>query len=70
MRYIVISTVFVHILINGVIFEKKVIQHKIVFWFSLQLLTGTFLILRRNERDMIKNVHCYAGKVPFILVRF
>jgi len=26
-----------------------------VFWFSLQLLSENFLILRRNERDVIKN---------------
>ena len=25
-----------------------------MFWFSLQLLSETFLILSRNERDMIK----------------
>ena len=25
-----------------------------MFWFSLQLLSEIFLIIRRNERDMIK----------------
>jgi hypothetical protein len=37
-----------------------------VFWFSLQLLSETFLILRRNGRDMIKKK--YVGlhvKYPF-----
>ena len=29
---------------------------KCVFWFSLQLLSETFLILSRNEQDMIKHL--------------
>ena len=30
---------------------------KRVFWFSLQLLSETFLILWRNQRDAVMNVH-------------
>jgi hypothetical protein len=41
-----------------------------VFLFSLQLLSETFLILRRNERGMIKDVYWYSCVVPDILVRF
>jgi hypothetical protein len=37
-------------------FEKKRILKKCVFWFSIRFLSETFLVLRRNERDMIKNV--------------
>ena len=46
--------IFAHFLINSTISEKKLSNTKCVFLFSLQLLSGTFLILRRNERDMIK----------------
>ena len=58
-------------LINGKIFEKKkVLNPKRVFRFSLQFLSETFLILRRNERDIIKNVYWTSCKVSAILVRF
>ena len=38
--------------------------------FSAQLLSQTFLILRRTVRDIITNVHSSASKVPVILDRF
>jgi hypothetical protein len=49
--------------------KKKILKIKL-FWFSLQLLSETFLILRRTERDMIKNVNLSKRKAPIILVRF
>jgi hypothetical protein len=65
------SKVFFHIfLINGTIFEKKFLNSKCVFSFSLRRLSEIFLILRRNERDMIKNVCWSSCKVPVIPVRF
>ena len=77
MRHIVIcglprsETFFPRYLINGRIFENKMLLHiKFVFWLSLQLLSETILILRRNERDMTKNVYWYPSKVPVILIRF
>jgi len=41
-----------------------------VFLFSLQILSQTFLILRKRERDIIINVHESLCKVPVTLVRF
>ena len=49
---------------------KKLLNTKCVFWFSLQLLSETFFILRRIERDMIQNAKWSACEVPFIIVRF
>ena len=59
-------SIFPHYLIKGTIFEKnKVTEHKTcVFWFSLRLLSETFFILRRTERDVIKNVCRSSCKVP------
>jgi hypothetical protein len=66
------STIFfTHYLINGTIFEEKeLFKIRCVFWFYLQLLSETFLVLSRTERDMIKNVYRAAYKVPVIVVRF
>jgi len=47
-------SIFPNYLINGTIFGKKLLNRKCVFWFSRQLLSETFLILRRTEWDVIK----------------
>ena len=63
------STIFPsHYLTNGAIFGEKSRNTKCVFWFSVQLLSETFLILRRTERDMIKNVYRSSCTVPVIVV--
>ena len=43
----------------------KMLSTKCVFWFSLQLLFETFLVLRITKRDVIKNVYWSSCKVPF-----
>ena len=69
-RYIVIYNIFPRYLLNGTIFENKLRNFKFVFRVFLQLLSEMFLILRKNERDMIENVYWFSCKVPFILIRF
>jgi len=49
--------------------KKSYWTQKVFFWFSLQLLSGTFLILRRIQREIITNVQRSSCKVPNILVR-
>jgi hypothetical protein len=51
--------------------KKKFNGYKMcVCWFRLQGLSETFLVLRRNERDMTKNEYRSSCKVPVMLVRF
>ena len=67
---ICLHRIFPHYVINGKLFgRKKLLNIKRVFWFSLQLLSETFLIQRRFQRDAI-NVHKSSCKVPVIVVRF
>jgi hypothetical protein len=49
---------------------KELLDTNCVFWFSLQLLSETFLILKRNERDITINVHESSCEVGIILVIF
>jgi hypothetical protein len=39
-------------------FRKKVIEHEMRVLILSEVLSETFLIIRRTERDMIKNVYC------------
>ena len=59
--------IFPHYLINGTILEKKLLNTKCVFWFSLQHLSKTFLILRRAERDIIINIITHQVKYRIFL---
>ena len=63
-------TVFPHYLINGKIFGKKLLNVKCAFWLSLQLLSETFLILWKIQRDIITNVHSLHVTCPLFLLYF
>ena len=62
--------IFLRYLINFIIFEKKLLNTKCVFWFSLQLLSKKFLILRRIERDIVINVRRLHVKYPLFFLDF
>jgi hypothetical protein len=57
-------------LINGTIFGKLLLNIKCVFWFSLQILSENFLILRRIQIDIITNVHRSSCAYPIFLLDF
>ena len=52
---------------NGKIFGKKLPNIKCVFWFYLQRLRETCIILRRIQRDIFLNVRRSSAKVPLLL---
>jgi len=64
------NNIFSPYLKNAMILEKKLLNTKCVFSHPLQFLSETFLILRRIERDMIKNVYWSACKEHIILLIF
>ena len=51
-------------IINGKCFRKKLLNLKCGVPTSLQLLSETFLVLRRTERDMIKTFIVLHAKYP------
>ena len=62
---------FPHYLINGTIFGKKKFQHKMcVLIFSTNSSVKSFLILRRFQLDIIRNVHTCSCTIPVTLVIF
>ena len=75
MRHIVIcglprSAVFSTFPQKDTNFEKKLLNMKCVFWFSLQQCSEKFRILRRILRCMIKNVYWYSWEVPLFFSDF
>ena len=56
---------FSHYLINGTIFEY-VIEHKMCFSHFSTMFAETFIILRRTEWDMIKNIYWSSCKPLFL----
>ena len=63
------STIFSTLSLTQNKFWENVFEHKVIFWYSLQLLSAAFLSLRRSERNIV-NVHRSSCKVPAILVKF
>jgi hypothetical protein len=51
-------------------FREKLFSIKYVFWFCLQLLFQTFLILRRMTQYVIINVHMFSRKLLIIHLRY
>jgi len=64
------SAIFSHNTSWKTIFGKMLLKTKCLFWFSLQYLLKKFLILWRNERDMIINICWHSYKVPLFLSDF
>jgi hypothetical protein len=62
--------IFRHYLINSVILGEKLWNIKCVFWFSLQLLSKTFLLLKRIYRDIVINVKRLHAEYPLFLSDF
>ena len=60
-----------HYLINVAWFRWKFIEHEIVFWFSLQLLSQTLFILKKkNQRVYLINVQMSSCKSPLFFSDF
>ena len=62
-----VSIKFSHITSQILRFKKKLLNINSVFWFSVLYLSESSLILRRNPRDTVINVHRSSCKVPVIL---
>jgi hypothetical protein len=62
--------IFSHYRINGTIFRKKLLGVKCVFWFCLQFLSKTLLVLRIIQRAIMIYVYRSLRKVSVVFVRF
>jgi len=76
MRRIILSSVaslavqyFCTLSHKDTIFKKRIVENEKCILIFSTILSETFLILRRIERDMITNVYRSACKLPVFLVR-
>jgi hypothetical protein len=69
LRSLWLHYIFRHYLINGTIFEKKVIGHKMCVLILSVILFVIYLILRRIQRDIVINVKTSSCKEPVIFFR-
>jgi hypothetical protein len=64
-------TVFPHYLVKGLILENKLIEHRTcAFILYTTFFPEMFLIIKRTERDLLKNVCWSVSNAPAILFRF
>ena len=64
LRLLWLQHIFRHYLTNSTIFGKKLLNIKCVFWFSLQLLFVTFLVVTRSQRHIVINVKKFFCNEP------
>jgi hypothetical protein len=64
------KNIFLHYLINGTIFEKESLITEYLFWFSLQLLSETFPILKELSEMWSKMYVDLHAKYPLFLSDF
>jgi len=57
-------------LIHRMILEKRYWICNVCFEFLLQMLSETFIVLKRTERHVVKNIYGSSCKVPVILRRY
>jgi hypothetical protein len=75
-RRIILLSVFCPALYFSTLFhkrydlKKKIIEPEMCVLISLQFLSETFLILRRNRRGIVIRVYKRPCKVPAIIERF
>jgi hypothetical protein len=63
-------SIFSRCLIKDMISKKKLLNMNCVFWFSLQILSETFLVLSITEPYLILNICWSSRKVPLFLFNF
>jgi len=63
-------SIFPHYLTSDTFKKKRLLDINYVYWFSVQVSSKTFLILRRIWQDIIINLHWSSCKVTIFLSNF